>query len=330
MEHFAVRYSAWTALMITGPVLAAPYSDEVLVDQPIAYWQFEETSGNTAADSSTNSFSGTFIGNLTLAQPSATPLLGNAIALSGGYVDVPAIANSVSQVSIEIWLNVPTINAGCCTSIYSADAWAGGNHHYNFKGTIISHALNGGNPNDTDTPSGTWLTDTWHHLVTTYDSTVATNNTLIYLDGNLVFTGNHANQSAMNLVEAQIGAWNATRQLIGGVDEFAIYDSLLSPGRIQAHFEAAWVPEPSGLAFTRIHLDPVSDRLALQWTSRDQVLYDLLYSNDPTATFDPSAWSIITNGVSGTESSTEIFLPDFQGQSWSTVAPWWVFRLREQ
>jgi hypothetical protein len=90
------------------------------------------------------------------------------------------------------------------------------------------------------------------------------------------------------------------------------------------------VPEPSDLAFTWIHLDPVSDRLALQWASRDEVLYDLLYSNDPTATFDPSAWSILTNGVSGTESSTEIFLPDFQGQSWSTVAPWWVFRLREQ
>jgi hypothetical protein len=90
------------------------------------------------------------------------------------------------------------------------------------------------------------------------------------------------------------------------------------------------VPEPSDLAFTWIHLDPVSDRLALQWASRDEVLYDLLYSNDPTATFDPSAWSILTNGVSGTESSTEIFLPDFQGQSWSMVAPWWVFRLREQ
>ena len=90
------------------------------------------------------------------------------------------------------------------------------------------------------------------------------------------------------------------------------------------------VPEPSDLAFTWIHLDPVSDRLALQWASRDEVLYDLLYSNDPTATFDPTAWSILTNGVSGTESSTEIFLPDFQGQSWSMVAPWWVFRLREQ
>ena len=77
----------------------------------------------------------------------------------------------------------------------------------------------------------------------------------------------------------------------------------------------AQTPEPSGLAFTRIHLDPVSDRLALQWASRDEVLYDLLYSNDPTATFDPTAWSILTNGVSGTESSTEIFLTDFQGQS---------------
>ena len=76
--------------------------------------------------------------------------------------------------------------------------------------------------------------------------------------------------------------------------------------------------------------DDPSDRLALQWASRDEVLYDLLYSNDPTATFDPTAWSILTNGVSGTESSTEIFLPDFQGQSWSMVAPWWVFRLREQ
>jgi T5SS/PEP-CTERM-associated repeat protein len=92
----------------------------------------------------------------------------------------------------------------------------------------------------------------------------------------------------------------------------------------------AALPEPSDLAFTWIHLDPVSDRLALQWASRDEVLYDLLYSNDPAATFDPSAWSILTNGVSGTESSTEIFLPDFQGQSWSMVAPWWVFRLREQ
>ncbi|MFT5124083.1 MAG: hypothetical protein ACI9TH_004905 [Kiritimatiellia bacterium] len=110
--------------------------------------------------------------------------------------------------------------------------------------------------------------------------------------------------------------------LYGHVYDHDAFDGTLIRGGISLS------TEPTDLAFTRIHLDPVSDRLALRWTSRDQVSYDLLYSNDPTATFNPSVWSILTNGVFGTGSSTEISLPDFQGRSWSAVAPWWVFRLR--
>ncbi|MFT5123033.1 MAG: hypothetical protein ACI97B_001665 [Verrucomicrobiales bacterium] len=82
--------------------------------------------------------------------------------------------------------------------------------------------------------------------------------------------------------------------------------------------------------FSLIRFDEPTETLTLRWDSEAAGVYDLLYSNDAAGTFNPAGWLVLTNGLPATGVSTELTLPDFQGQAWSAAAPWWAFRLRTQ
>ena len=60
------------AYVLCGPALAA-YQDEVLADNPVAYYRFEETSGTTAFDTA-NSNDGSYVNGVLLNQPGAPAL----------------------------------------------------------------------------------------------------------------------------------------------------------------------------------------------------------------------------------------------------------------
>ena len=220
---------------------ATPYSDAVLSDNPILYYQFEEINGTTAVDSSPTGADGTYIGGVQLQQASGKAGLGASVSFDGasGWVDVPALG-SFPQVTIETWLNLEGNPAGgCCTSLYSTDSFVTGNIHFNIKSARdIEHAVAGGGPNNINTPGGTIQSNIWYHVVATYDSE-AGGDTHIYIDGVEMSSLPHGGAPVAALVDAQIAGWNGARYFDGRMDEFAIYDSVLDVGRVQAHFEAA-------------------------------------------------------------------------------------------
>jgi hypothetical protein len=67
-----------TALVsiLWGNLAVAAYQDEVLADNPVAYYRFEEASGTTAIVTA-NSNDGSYVNGVVLNQPSA-PGLGKA------------------------------------------------------------------------------------------------------------------------------------------------------------------------------------------------------------------------------------------------------------
>jgi hypothetical protein len=241
-----------------GICAASPYSDLVLSDNPILYYQFEELNGTTAVDSSPTGANGTYLGGVQLQQVSGEAGLGSAADFDGfsGWVDVPALG-SFPQVTIETWLNLEGNPAGgCCTSIYSNDSFGGGNIHFNIKsGRDIEHAVAGGGPNNRNTPAGTIQSNVWYHVVATYDST-AGGDTHIYVDGVEMSNLPHGGAPQAALVDAQIARWGNARYFDGKLDEFAIYDSVLSAEQVQAHFDAASnvIPEPSTILLAALGL----------------------------------------------------------------------------
>lgn len=112
LSHATVSYLTLTE----GPALMS-YSDEILADTPAMYLRLDETSGTTAADSSGNSRTGTYVNSPALAQTSLLPVGGGTAVAFDGTNDRASVAhnsalNAVtgSGFTLSFWvkINSPT------------------------------------------------------------------------------------------------------------------------------------------------------------------------------------------------------------------------------
>ena len=95
MPSLRLPILALLSLLSTRALDAATnvYRNAVLADNPVAYWELDESSGTTAADSAPPAQNGTFQ-SVTLAQPSAFPVLGTAAGFNGSSSRVRVPANA--------------------------------------------------------------------------------------------------------------------------------------------------------------------------------------------------------------------------------------------
>ena len=239
--HLILALSLGGALLANGASIA--YNSLVQSDGAITHYGFDEVGGTTAVAAIAGA-DGTYTGAVNLSAASL-PGLGTAADLAGGFVAVPNLG-SFSTTSAEVWLQVDALAAGCCTSIASAGSWSSQALHWNLKSDFaFEHAVNGqGNSN---TNPGTLVADgtTWFHLVVTQDA----GDTITYVNGVAVPDNgvNHAGTLDYGNSNFQIGAWNGGRLLNGRIDEFAIYDSALTPEQVMSHYTVGTtgIPEPS-------------------------------------------------------------------------------------
>jgi hypothetical protein len=234
------------------------YAATVQEDSPLVYYRFEDAngaSGQLATDSSGNAKHGTYDNDVSLASDGFGPGLGKAANFDNGAtndtVAVPALGTH-SAVSVEAWINPRSLSFD---HIYGTDGWPTGGLHWLVLGGAANtlFAINGGGV--TDSTGLSIPLNRWSHIVSTYDSTLPTNNVKYYLNGALVATAT-INQQAAVLAEAHLGAWlsgSLQRQFDGLIDEFAIYGSALSAARIHAHYSAAsgiftWTPPPTDVS----------------------------------------------------------------------------------
>lgn len=231
------------AVTLMSAARGATYEEEVLADNPFVYYRFNESEGNVAADSSGNGHDGVYV-DVELGETSAGEGLGTAARFDGvsSLIEVPVLEFESDFLTIETWLNVDFIIGRCCTSVFSPTGWEPGWLHYNLgESARVEFALNSGGPNDRWTPDDALPLEDWTHVVSTYDAEEA--EARIWIDGEEVefdIPTFDTPQTVALIVEAQIGAWQNSRFLSGAIDEFAIYDTVLSEERILAHLNAAF------------------------------------------------------------------------------------------
>jgi hypothetical protein len=262
---------------------AATYPDTVLQDNPIAYYRLEETSGTTAADSSTSgAYPGTYNVNGAYPQLAQPGIDINSISLqaatpssvtAGYYADL----NPQGPFSFEVWVrptSAPTGGDYRCP-IGNFGGWGTGGGYG--SGWYVYQTPNPGSGFAfIMAPTSVWISTaynlfTWYHLVGTYDGT----NASFYVNGSLLGTqaangyiANPANALGIGQRADGYGFWD------GNLDEVAIYTNALSLDRIQAHYQVgtnSFRAPPTGAS---VRQDPASTTNYVGHTSQFTVLAD--------------------------------------------------------
>jgi hypothetical protein len=230
---------AMTAVLWAN-LASAAYQDEVLADNPVAYYRFEETSGTTANDSTANSNDGTYQNGVLLNQPGASQL-GRAAGFDGASQYVATPRTVAGDFTLEAWINTSA------SGLTGSNAYEGngilwsdvGGPANDFAMAMLNNGLSffTGNPDATVTGATAINDGAWHHLVATRTQ----NGTVeIFVDGVSQGTTTTNNNLLDSNPEIMIGA-NVLdgRYFEGLIDEVAYYPTVLSVARIKAHYLAA-------------------------------------------------------------------------------------------
>lgn len=211
------------------------YRQTVLQDNPLSYWPLSETSGLVAHDFGMTGTHGTIVGGVTLNQEgplkadSATAALFNGTTGEVTFGVVPGLSGSVSM---EAWVHSSAWSASheILVVLHSAGTYISINNGNAFASFVISGVQR------TFDSGYALTTNTWHHVVATYDGS----NIRIYVDGVLRGTSGAFAGTNNAAVAGILGAfYGGVLRLSGTLTQAAAYATALNATRILAHYDAA-------------------------------------------------------------------------------------------
>lgn len=260
LRRWLAQLAACSLAWACSHALGQDYSATILSQQPVGYWRLEETTAPTPnnftasnSGSSGSTDNGTYSADVVRGEPGA--LFGDTSTSSGflnpgvsvGYVDTtvdipndPAL-NPNGPFSVEFWAKSPSVLNDLFSPLASLDASGSSRSGYLF----YAGANAAGSPPYTwqfrmgDTTGyrarvfgGSYLTNTWQHIVGVYDGT----NAVIYVDGVPStplavpsFAPNTAQPFRIGATTLPNRGWN------GWIQEVAFYSNALTANVVTSH-----------------------------------------------------------------------------------------------
>ena len=272
-SHRKLFALAVTGLTIAGASSASAattaYRNLILGDNPIAYYELDETTGTNAANSSSLGAAqdAGHNGTLNLGQASAHTFLGTSYDFAGGYAVAAAIPFSLTEWTMEAWVKYSSDKTSDSHIVsndqggWNDDVFFGINPEGGLLGAGAGTIGAGHQDNASSTRDYAGFAmsaDTWHHVAVTASNTSGLLS--VYIDGSLVVSNTNANSTwTFNGADGfgtgahfTLGAKRSSGGNVydGLLDELAIYDSVLSESDLaaRANFDPNAIPEPSTTA----------------------------------------------------------------------------------
>ena len=265
-------YTSIACCSLMMPLAHADYVSSVLQDTPLVYYRFEETSGTSLANAGSlgNTHDAGTLGGVSLGVtgPIISEPSNSALGLNGS--DAYARANAAiasadfgsdGSYSIEMWfkeninhtgdLLALTSNPGAQHGVLVEALGGNGGLRYLHRSPVGNSG--GWNINPSAQTYTTGVGAVWHHLVLVNNGGAMS----LYLDGvvdSVTATAVNPIDFDVDITIGRLGVSNSLRYYNGNIDELAFYDQALGADRIQAHFAAASIPEPSSFALLSLGL----------------------------------------------------------------------------
>ncbi|SFC68713.1 LamG-like jellyroll fold domain-containing protein [Streptomyces aidingensis] len=240
---------------VTAASSGQPYTDAVLADDPLLYWRYNETSGNFASDASGDNNSGVHRGGPSrgITPPAVNGPDARGVGHDGtdSYTYSDTGFSSTNQFTLETWFSTETTSGGRLIGfgnrILQLSNWYDRHLYMRDDGRLTFGVYNGASR--TITSPAAYNDGEWHHVA----ATLGTNGMRLYVDGTLV-ASNSLHTTAQNFGSTP-GYWRVGGDRLnnwpsrpssdffqGRLDETAVYYSTLSAARIEAHYDAAFIP----------------------------------------------------------------------------------------
>ena len=269
---FGGRAATLTVLLTSGvkatvslfSTVADPYSTAVMADSPLAYWRFDEPSGTTLWDSSSNANTsgantGFPSGNVAFGQSGAIGSAATETAIGLDGTTNSLVMNSTSMtgfaptyLTVESWFELTGVSTNQ-SIVANGDPETGG---FNKGFDLVINSGGGGGyfavGNGAAMKKATWTStlslNTWYQYVGQYDGSTGVLST--YLDGVAIGAGaTLTSKGAISAVPSSVGVAvgeepNVGNNFVAGnVDDVSVYSgssaAVLSATRIAAHYAAA-------------------------------------------------------------------------------------------
>ena len=267
----------WLAGNSVKDTTISKYRDAVLGDKPpLVYWRLNESNGTVAKDTSGNGRDAAmqYIDKFTLRQPGMLAdepdeaYSFSSSGANGGYLedgDAKSYLNGLSAVSVEVWVKADGTNAD--KGIFSVgkkpnvqDCMLG--MRYDKEGfetgreEVIKLSIQTTDGVQSAESKEFAQTTDWQHLVMTW---ATGKNLKLYINGvediELSISDVADLGGTLDAETLRLGWHTKTGNALtwdGLMDEFAVYNYVLSSGEILSHYQTAHVPEPAALVLLAI------------------------------------------------------------------------------
>jgi hypothetical protein len=162
-----------------------------------------------------------------------TSVVDNSYSFDGvnDYIDFPLdLQPSLINHTTEFWIKFNDILS---TDIFLLTE--DGRYQLRRDTDTIRVVFNGNAVTGAQTPAGSIVADTWHHVVSTIDTTNDYNE--VYIDGNLLATLNYTSPILFSVGGFWI-SYNINASLNGSVGSMKYYNRVLTASEVQQNYEA--------------------------------------------------------------------------------------------